>query len=166
MILISLIVTYIIRHYIFTLIVLYHNNEPILSCSNKTEFEPMDTILIPVHNEEYVIDRILQRMVELIYPKLKLEVIVIDDASIDNTFEKAKWFAEKYDFIKIIQRNQIEGGRGKPEALNFALRHVSGDIIYCFDTDYCPQRNIIEKLNINFIDPKMGAVQGKSNRPK
>ena len=161
MVLISLIITYITRHYIFTLVVLFHKNESILSRSNKTVFEPMVSILIPVHNEEYVIERTLRRMAELTYPKNKLEVIVIDDASTDNTYKKAKWFAEKYDFIKIIQRNQIDGGRGKPEALNFGLKHVSGDIIYCFDADYCPQRNIIEKLTIYFIDPKIGAVQGR-----
>ncbi len=78
MVLISLIITYITRHYIFTLVVLFHKNESILSRSNKTVFEPMVSILIPVHNEEYVIERTLRRMAELTYPKNKLEVIVIE----------------------------------------------------------------------------------------
>jgi cellulose synthase/poly-beta-1,6-N-acetylglucosamine synthase-like glycosyltransferase len=117
--------------------------------------------MIPAHNEEHVIERILQRMTELTYPKDKFEVIVIDDASSDRTGEKAKLFAKNYSFIHVIQRDHTNGGKGKPEALNCGLKHVHGELIYCFDADYYPQRDIIEKLTACFIDPTVGAVQGR-----
>jgi cellulose synthase/poly-beta-1,6-N-acetylglucosamine synthase-like glycosyltransferase len=100
-------------------------------------------------------------MTELTYPKEKFEVIVIDDASTDRTGEKATVFAKNHKFIHVIHRDQAEGGKGKPEALNCGLKHVSGELIYCFDADYYPQRCIIEKLTACFLDPKVGAVQGR-----
>ena len=159
--LVALITAYLIRHYLFTLAALYHKKETPPSCSNKTVYEPTISIMIPARNEEQVIERILQRMTELTYPKEKIEVIVIDDASTDRTGEKAKLFAKNYSFIRLVQRDLTEGGRGKPEALNCGLKHVCGEIIYCFDADYYPQRDIFEKLTACFIDPKVGAVQGR-----
>ena len=159
--LVVLITAYLVRHYLFTLAALYRKEETHPSCSGKTVYEPTVSVMIPAHNEEQVIERILQRMTELTYPKEKFEVIVIDDASIDRTGEKAKLFAKNYSFIHIVRRDPVYGGRGKPEALNRGLKHASGEIIYCFDADYYPQRDIIEKLTACFIDPKVGAVQGR-----
>jgi cellulose synthase/poly-beta-1,6-N-acetylglucosamine synthase-like glycosyltransferase len=159
--LVALITAYLIRHYLFTLAALYHQNEPPPSLPNETVYEPMVSVMIPARNEEHVIERILQRMTELTYPKEKFEVIVIDDASIDRTGEKAKMFAENHTYMRVVHRDPAEGGKGKPEALNCGLKHVSGEIIYCFDADYYPQRDIIEKLTACFRNPKVGAVQGR-----
>ncbi|PVX24621.1 MAG: glycosyl transferase family 2 [Candidatus Bathyarchaeum sp.] len=159
--LVALITAYLTRHYIFTLAALYHKNEQQPKNVNSKTYEPTVSVLIPARNEEHVIERVLQRMTELTYPKEKFEVIVIDDASTDSTSKKAKRFAKNHKFIHFIQRNQTEGGKGKPEALNYGLKHVSGEIVYCFDADYYPQRDIIEKLTKSFKDPKVGAVQGR-----
>ena len=159
--LVALITAYLIRHYLFTLAALYHKKETPPLRSSKTVYEPKVSVMIPAHNEEQVIERILQRMTELTYPKEKLEVIVIDDASTDKTGEKAKLFAKNYSFIHVVRRDPAYGGRGKPGALNRGLKHVSGEIIYCFDADYYPQRDVIEKLTACFRDPKVGAVQGR-----
>ena len=158
--LVVLITAYLTRHYLFTLAALYHKTEPPLQ-SFRTAYEPTVSVMIPAHNEEQVIERILQRMTELTYPKQKFEVLMIDDASTDRTGEKAKTFAKNHSFISVIHRDPADGGKGKPEALNCGLKHVSGEIIYCFDADYYPQRDVIEKLTTCFIDPKVGAVQGR-----
>jgi len=151
---------YLVRHYIFTLSVLYRRKKPVRpGC--RENFVPNVSVLIPARNEETVIGRILQRMCELTYPKEKLQVIVINDASTDKTGEIAEAFAKNYSFITVIHRDHINGGRGKPEALNEGLAHVSGEIIYCLDADYYSQRDIIEKFNAPFCDPKVGAVQGR-----
>jgi len=118
MVLVALITAYLTRHYLFTLAALYHKKEPPPSSSDETAYEPMVSVLIPARNEEHVIERILQRMTELTYPKEKFELIVIDDASTDRTGEKAKRFAKNHSFIRVVQRDLTEGGRGKPEALN------------------------------------------------
>ncbi|MEJ2241080.1 MAG: glycosyltransferase family 2 protein [Candidatus Bathyarchaeota archaeon] len=161
LILVMLILTYVIRHYIFTIVVLFNTHKPVRIYSNEANFEPYISIMIPAHNEEHVIRRILQRMTELTYSKNKFEVIVIDDASTDRTYEIAKEFAKIYPFIKVVRRNANDGGKGKPEALNCGLKFIRGEIIYFFDADYLPQFDIVEKLTIYFRDPKVGAVQGR-----
>jgi len=100
-------------------------------------------------------------MTELTYPKDKLQIIAVDDASTDRTSEIVDKFAEKYNSIKVIHRNREDGGKGKSAALNEGIKHATGEIIYCFDADYYPQRDILEKLTAYFIDPKVGAVQGR-----
>lgn len=63
---------------------------------------PTVTVLIPAHNEEVVIEETLQSMIELNYPKDKLEVIVINDASTDLTGEIVDEYALTYSFISVI----------------------------------------------------------------
>lgn len=127
---------YLARHYIFTLTALYHQGRRPHHTPHDTVYQPKVSVLIPARNEEKVIGRILQRMTELTYPKEKLEVIVIDDASTDLTSEIAEEFAKKYGYIKVVHRKPEDGGKGKPAALNHCLKHATGEIVYCFDADY------------------------------
>lgn len=154
---------YLIRHYIFTLSILNHtcNHEKSAVTTKNVAYQPPVSILIPAYNEERVIGRILQGMTRLTYPRDKMQVIVIDDASIDGTGEIAERYAKTHKYIKVIHRNQGEGGKGKASALNTGLKQAEGELIFCFDADYYPQRDIIEKLVTEFTDPKVGAVQGR-----
>ncbi|MDW8040535.1 MAG: glycosyltransferase family 2 protein [Nitrososphaerota archaeon] len=153
---------YLVRHYIFTITVLK------TSQGRKTRlnfwgigYRPTVSVLIPARNEERVIGRLLQRMTELTYPKDRLQVIVIDDASKDDTGKIAEQYSKAYNYVSVIHRGEHEGGRGKASALNAGLKHATGEIVLCFDADYYPQRDIVEKLAKEFIDPKVGAVQGR-----
>ena len=158
----ALMIAYFVRHYIFTLTVLRkpQKHERAVT-AGKTPYQPTVSILIPARDEEKVIGRILQRMTELTYPKEKLQILVIDDGSTDNTEEIAKQYSRKYGYIKLIRRNEKEGGRGKASALNAGFKNANGEIVFCFDADYYPQRDILEKLTKEFADPKVGAVQGR-----
>lgn len=152
---------YLVRHYIFTLTALYHpRSQPQYTFSDSAH-QPSVSVLIPARNEEHVIERLLQRMSELTYPKDKLEIIVVNDASMDATGKIAEKFVKRYSHIKVVHRSPVEGGKGKADALNEGLRHAKGEIVYCFDADYCPQRDILEKLTVHFVDPGVGAVQGR-----
>ena len=108
-VLVAFTAAYITRHYLFILAALYHKKEQAPLQFHETEYQPTVSVLIPARNEEQVIERILQRMTELTYPKEKLEVIVIDDASIDRTGEKAEKFAKEHKFIKVIHRSLDDG---------------------------------------------------------
>ena len=158
----GLMIAYLIRHYIFTLTVLKntrkHGKNGKAAALN---FKPTVSILVPAHNEENVIGRLLDRLTELTYPEDKTQIIVIDDASTDSTGEITERYAKNFNHIKVLHRNKKEGGRGKAAALNAGLKHATGEIILCFDADYYPQRDIVEKLTREFIDPKVGAVQGR-----
>ncbi|MEM3627746.1 MAG: glycosyltransferase family 2 protein [Candidatus Bathyarchaeia archaeon] len=156
-----LMTAYLIRHYVFTLTVLKNVDKRKRATNNSEMGYPKVSILIPARNEENVIGRILQRMTELTYPKDKMEVIVINDASTDKTGAIANQYATANNYIKVIHRSEKEGGKGKASALNAGFAHSSGEFIFCFDADYYPQCDIIEKLVREFADPKVGIVQGR-----
>ncbi len=158
----ALMIAYLLRHYIFTLTVLRRAKKAAkLDVAAEAKYEPAVSILIPARNEELVIGRLLQRMAELTYPRDKMQVIVIDDASSDGTEQIAQEFSRRYEFIEVLHRDKKAGGKGKASALNSGLERSTGEIVLCFDADYYPQRNIVEKLVRKFADPTVGAVQGR-----
>lgn len=151
---------YLIRHYIFTFTVLRSSKNPKPKNQSAQAFEPTVTILVPAHNEEKVIDKLIQQMTKLTYPKNKLQIMIIDDASTDKTGKIVDQQAVNQPF-KIIHRRRPEGAKGKAAALNAAIKQSTGEIILCFDADYLPQTDIVEKLVGPFSDPQVGAVQGR-----
>jgi cellulose synthase/poly-beta-1,6-N-acetylglucosamine synthase-like glycosyltransferase len=157
----ALMMAYLIRHYIFTLTVLRRAKKAKVNVIVDEKYEPTVSILIPARNEEKVIGRLLQRIAELTYPHDKLQVIVIDDASSDSTGRIADEYSSKYAFIEVLHRENGNGGKGKAPAMNAGFKRATGEIVLCFDADYYPQKDIVEKLAKEFADPNVGAVQGR-----
>jgi len=154
-------IAYMLRHLLFTYSVLFGKSQSFIKSFKRVTgvFMPKVSVLIPAHNEEFVIGNLLQRMTELTYPKNKLEVILVDDGSTDTTGQIADDYARNFNFIKAVHRPN--GGGGKPAALNDGIKFASGEIILTFDADYYPQLDIVEKLVAPFVDPEVGAVQGR-----
>ena len=163
------IVGYLFRHYIFTFTALRKSDES--SDFDKNGFyEPSVSIVIPARDEEKVIGQLLQGMTELTYSREKLkEIIVINDASSDATGQIAEEYSKRYSFIRVVHRDKKTGGKGKPSAINSCLHLLTGVIVLFFDADYIPQIDIVEKLVRGFVNPKVGAIQGRPvvyNEPK
>jgi cellulose synthase/poly-beta-1,6-N-acetylglucosamine synthase-like glycosyltransferase len=156
-----LMLAYTVRHYIFTVSALRESKKTRVSEPQKSSFEPTVSILIPARNEEKVIGRLLQRITELTYPPSKLQVIVVDDASTDKTPQITDEFSQKYPFIQVIHRTNGNGGKGKSAVMNEGFKQLTGEIVLCFDADYYPQKDIVENLTSAFVDPSVGAVQGR-----
>ncbi len=161
--LIALMLAYLVRHYIFTVVVLQRANktQPLNTAQTENRYTPSVTVLIPARNEEKVIGCILQRLTEVTYPKTKLQVIVINDASTDNTAQVAEKFASQYPYILLINRDKTVGGKGKSAAMNHGFSRATGELTLCFDADYYPQKDLLERLVKAFVDPKVAAVQGR-----
>jgi cellulose synthase/poly-beta-1,6-N-acetylglucosamine synthase-like glycosyltransferase len=158
----ALIIAYLVRHYIFTLTVLRRTKKPKnVDFVADPKYEPTVSMLIPARDEENVIGRLLQQMTELTYPRDRLQIIVIDDASSDGTGQIAEEYSRSCECIEVLHRDKQAGGKGKASALNSGLERSTGEIVLCFDADYCPQRDIVEKLVKEFVDPTVGAVQGR-----
>jgi cellulose synthase/poly-beta-1,6-N-acetylglucosamine synthase-like glycosyltransferase len=158
----ALMIAYLARHYLFTLSVLRSARKTeMVDAAKDVKYEPTVSILIPAHNEDKVIGRLLQRLTELTYPQAKLQVIVIDDGSSDATGRIADEYASRFAFVKVLQRDKKEGGKGKAAAMNAGYKASTGEIILCFDADYFPQKEIVEKLVKSFENPEVGAVQGR-----
>ena len=153
-------VSYMFRHYVFSFTAIKYRSEKASAEIKPLSRHPFVSILVPAHNEERVIGRLLQRLTELTYPRNRFEVIVINDNSTDATGRIAESYASLYpDLIRVVNRGV--GGNGKAEALNVGLRSAVGEVICCFDADYVPQRDILEKMVPHFSDPHVGAVQGR-----
>ncbi len=155
----ALMILYMARHYIFTFHVMYGRPKQPMWKEVTGVYEPPVTLLIPAHNEEAVIGATLESLTKLTYPKEKLQVLVVDDASRDRTGEIVDAWTAKVPWIEVLHR--AKGGNGKSRAMNEALGKVRGDIVLTFDADYMPEPGIVEKLVTPFIDPEVGGVQGR-----
>lgn len=123
---------------------------------------PTVSILIPAHNEQMVIENTLQAMINLKYPKDKLEVIPVNDNSSDGTGSIVNAYADRYPFIKPLHTEPPNGGKGKSGALNQGLKHSTGDVIVVYDADNTPEPEAVYNLVIGLNnDPEAGAVVGK-----
>ena len=114
----GLMLAYLVRHYIFTITVLRgaNKNEKPRS-AEASAFEPTVSILIPARNEEKVIGRLLERITELTYPRDKLQVIVIDDASSDKTGAIADDYKKQVLFHRSAASRQRGRRQGKSRGL-------------------------------------------------
>ncbi len=112
---------------------------------------PSVSILIPAYNEENTIGNTLKCVKRMHYPKDKLEIIVIDDGSKDKTYEIAK----RFPGIRVL-RKKNEGR--KAFALNYGLKHATGDLIACMDADSMPQPNALMHAVSYFAEEGVGAV--------
>ena len=115
---------------------------------------------MPTKDEELVIGRCLNGILDLDYPKDKMEIIIVDGNSSDSTRKICSEFMEKHSgIIKLINEKQ---SRGKPAALNLALSYVTGEIVGVFDADSVPEKDVLKKVASYFNDKQVTAVQGRT----
>jgi len=140
------------------LYLVFHANRP-WDLKVNENFSPFISILIPFHNEENYIYKRLENIRELTYPRERIELILIDDASTDKTLEKITDFSDNHpEFqMKIIKQNSW---KGKTSALNEGLKITNSQIIMVTDADVLLSKDIIEKTLPYFADPTVGAISG------
>ncbi|QGA55160.1 glycosyltransferase [Sulfolobus sp. E5-1-F] len=120
------------------------------------------SLIVPAKNEERVLPRLLDRLVNLEYDKSKYEIIVVEDGSTDRTVQICKEYEAKYNnLVKCYSLLRANVPNGKSRALNFALSISKGEIIGIFDADTVPRLDILEYVEPKFEDSNVGAVQGK-----
>jgi cellulose synthase/poly-beta-1,6-N-acetylglucosamine synthase-like glycosyltransferase len=150
---------YTVRHFIFTYNRLY--GEQRISYRDVYDSElPRISVLIPMHNEELVLKKVLESLLQCDYDHDRMEIIPINDHSTDATGMMLDRYFSQYPFIKPFHRLEQEE-RGKPIGLNDAMAVATGEIIIVFDADYRPSRNLLKKLAMAFEDPEVGAVMGR-----
>ncbi len=119
--------------------------------------QPRVSIIVPVRNEEKVVERLLKALVNLTYPNK--EIIVVEDCSTDGTGRICRDFAEKYpSIVKYYHRDVSEG---KPSAINFAAKRATGEIIAVYDADAVVEPDVLERVLPQFEDPEVVVVQGQ-----
>jgi cellulose synthase/poly-beta-1,6-N-acetylglucosamine synthase-like glycosyltransferase len=115
---------------------------------------PKISIIIPARNEEKFIRNSIQSVLEADYPNK--EIIVIDDGSIDRTFEIASFYTSKG--VKVFKRYAPSGS--KALAINYGIAHSTGDIIVSIDADTIIEYKSLKEIVKKFNDPNVLAVSG------
>lgn len=123
-------------------------------CPNISEY-PLVSVLIPARNEEQDITDTVEAIFNLAYPNY--EVIVINDASTDNTLQILTDLQQKYTQLKVLNLQQ---NLGKANALNYAVPLCSGEFIFTIDADSMLDEWAIHWAIWHFRFPRVGAVTG------
>ena len=139
---------------------IYLKQKPKPSPPFNPEYIPFVTIQLPVYNEKYVVERLLDAIVHLDYPREKLEIQVLDDSTDETSgiiYQKLEWL-QKFELdIKQIRRDTRTGF--KAGALQEGLQKARGEFIVIFDSDFIPAKDFINKTLPWFQDPTVGVVQ-------
>ena len=126
----------------------------------KTENAKKVTIQLPMYNELYVADRIIEKCANFDYPIDKFQIQVLDDSTDETKDLIAKKVAEvsaRGINIQHIHRTNRKGY--KAGALDYAMDQVEGEFIAIFDADFIPEKDWLQKTMPNFDNENIGVVQ-------
>jgi cellulose synthase/poly-beta-1,6-N-acetylglucosamine synthase-like glycosyltransferase len=122
---------------------------------------PAVSVLIPAHNEELVIERTVETILASDFPKDKLEIIVLDDASSDGTAAILDRMAKRHPSLRVVHVPAHEGGKGKAAVLNRGLKLARHSLIGVYDADNQPEPSALRYLAAQFKLEPLGAALGK-----
>ena len=121
---------------------------------------PRVTVQLPIFNEQYVVDRLLDAVCRLDYPQDRLDIQLLDDST-DETVEVARLLVDRYAAlghpVKYLHRDNREGF--KAGALAEGLKTAKGEFVAIFDADFVPPPDFLLQCINHFTDPKVGMVQ-------
>ncbi|MCZ2078062.1 MAG: glycosyltransferase family 2 protein [Bryobacterales bacterium] len=123
---------------------------------------PPVTIQLPLYNERYVVERLLEAVCRIDYPRDLLQIQVLDDST-DETHPftgrlVGEWAARGYP-IEYHHRENREGF--KAGALQEGLKSATGELVAIFDADFVPPRDFLTRTVGFFTDPQVGVVQSR-----
>ena len=121
---------------------------------------PRVSVVIPAFNEGPMVERSIRSVARCEYPADRLEIIVVDDGSRDDTFFHMQRLRREHpDLIKLVR---FKGNRGKREALVAGFRAATGSILVTIDSDSEIEARTIDEMVAPFLaDPDVGAVAGR-----
>src|ERR1041384_5872986 len=146
----------------YALVWMYYRNRKDRTTDPPAKFAelPRVTIQLPIYNEQFVVDRLVEAICKLDYPKDKLDIQVLDDST-DETVTVAQGVVERYAAlghpITYIHRTNREGFTAG--ALQNGMHTAKGELIAIFVADLVPSEDGLMRVVQVFADPKIGMVQ-------
>jgi len=147
-------------HRLFLLFLYFRNKKRAFKPMSRFEKLPRVTVQLPIFNERYVVERLIDSVVNLDYPRELLEIQVLDDST-DDTVDIAADCVEKYrsqgvDIVHIHRKDRVGFKAG---ALESGLKIAKGEYVAIFDADFISRPDMLMKCIHHFTDPKIGLVQ-------
>ena len=146
----------------YTMVYLYYKYKKNYNPNPPRHFDelPRVTVQLPIFNEQFVIDRLIEAICAMEYPPEKLEIQVLDDST-DETQEVAAGIVARYAAlghpIVYIHRENRHGY--KAGALDAGLKVAKGEYVAIFDADFVPPPDWLMKVIHHFAEPEIGMVQ-------
>src|SRR6202142_1145714 len=146
----------------YWLVYLYYKNKKNKTTEPPGHFDdlPRVTVQLPIFNEQYVVDRLLDAVCRLDYPREKLDIQLLDDST-DETVEVARGLVERYAAlghpITYLHRTNREGF--KAGALAEGMKTAKGEFVAIFDADFVPPEDFLMRTIHHFTESKVGMVQ-------
>src|SRR2546425_48265 len=146
----------------YVLVYLYYKNKKNHTVKPGCEFSelPRVTVQLPIFNERFVVERLLDAVCGLNYPLEKLDIQLLDDST-DETQAVARGVVDRYAArgfpVTYHHRTNREGY--KAGALAEGMKTATGEFIAIFDADFVPPEDFLLRTIHHFTDPKIGMVQ-------
>ncbi|MCC7243431.1 MAG: glycosyltransferase family 2 protein [Acidobacteria bacterium] len=148
------------RYYLVYLYMKHKHEQP--TPASRFAALPVVTIQLPVFNEMYVVDRLIDSVCRIDYPRERLEIQVLDDST-DETRTIAELAVRRHAAqgldIKYLHRQDRSGY--KAGALEAGLRVARGEFVAIFDADFLPKPDFLMETVHFFTDPKVALVQAR-----
>ncbi|HYQ96321.1 MAG TPA: glycosyltransferase [Candidatus Eisenbacteria bacterium] len=128
--------------------------------------EPRDwppvTVQLPIYNERYVVNRLIEAAAAIDYPRERLEIQVLDDST-DSTREiAARTVADlRARGVDVVHLTREDRAGFKAGALERGLGRAKGEFLAIFDADFVPPPSILREMMPYFGDPQVGVVQSR-----
>jgi len=126
----------------------------------KLKSYPLVSLIIPAWNEEKTLEKTVKSLLSLEYPKKKLQIIIVNDGSVDSTKQVAEKFIASHKSwnIELVNRQRSPGQFTKAPALNAGLKRAKGEFVGCLDSDSTVKPDALKKMLPLFESGKTGAV--------
>jgi cellulose synthase/poly-beta-1,6-N-acetylglucosamine synthase-like glycosyltransferase len=123
---------------------------------------PRVTVQLPIYNEMYVADRLIEAVCRLDYPRDRLEIQVLDDST-DETRAVAERAVRRSaeTGINITYLHRVDRTGYKAGALEAGLQVASGELVAIFDADFIPPADFLQRTVSYFANPKIAMVQAR-----
>ena len=123
---------------------------------------PRITVQLPIYNERYVVERLLETVTRLDYPRELLEIQVLDDST-DETHLVCSEMVSEYAAAghPITYHHRANRTGFKAGALAEGMKSATGEFIAIFDADFSPPPAILHQMVHYFADSSIGVVQGR-----
>jgi len=152
--------SYGIHRYVLVYLYYKHRKNKVEEPSTRFEELPRVTVQLPIFNEQFVIDRLVDAVCRMEYPREKLDIQVLDDST-DETVEVANAVVERYAALgyPISYHHRSNRYGFKAGALQEGMKTSKGDFIAIFDADFVPPEDWLMRVVHHFADPEIGMVQ-------